>query len=76
VPLQAGREFVDCRCGIRADNSLTDAAEYERIADTVMALLSDPDRVAESRRAAADYYDGHAPRRALLFFGAVRPHEW
>jgi hypothetical protein len=60
VPLQAGREFMDCGCGIGADNSLPDAADYERIATTVMALLADPDRVAESRRAAADYFDEHA----------------
>jgi hypothetical protein len=60
VPLLAGREFMDCGCGIGEDDALPDPADYERIADTVMALLADPERVAESRRAAAAYFDDHA----------------
>jgi len=60
VALQAGREFMDSGCGIGMDDSLPDPADYERIADTVMALLADPERVAESRRAAAAYFDEHA----------------
>jgi hypothetical protein len=68
VPLQAGREFMDCGCGIGADASLPDPADYERIADTVMALLADPERVAESRRAAAAYFDEHAaPERIARY---------
>jgi hypothetical protein len=68
VPLQAGREFMDCECGIGADASLPDPAHYERIADTVMALLADPERVAESRRAAAAYFDRHAtPERIARY---------
>jgi hypothetical protein len=60
VPLQAGREFMDGGCGIGADDSLADPADYERVADTVMALLADPERVAESRLASAAYFDEHA----------------
>jgi hypothetical protein len=60
VPLQAGHEFMDCGCGIGEDDSLPDPADYERIAGTVMASLADPERVAESRRAAAGYFDEHA----------------
>ena len=38
------------------------------MADTVMALLADPERVAESRRAAAAYFDEHvAPERIAQY---------
>jgi hypothetical protein len=68
VPLQAGREFMDGGCGIGADDSLADPADYERIADTVMALLADPERVAESRLASAAYFDEHvAPARIARY---------
>jgi hypothetical protein len=64
VPLQAGREFMDGGCGIGEDGSLSDPADYERIADTVMALLADPERVAASRLASTEYFDQHvAPER-------------
>jgi hypothetical protein len=74
VALQAGREFMDCECGMGMDDSLHDPACYERMADTVMALLADPERVAESRRAAAAYFDQHvAPERiAQYLLDAVR----
>ena len=68
VALQAGREFMDCGCGMGMDDSLHDPTCYERIADTVMALLADPERVAESRRAAAAYFDEHvAPERIARY---------
>jgi len=68
VPLRSGREFIDGGCGIGADDSLSDPADYERIADTVMALLADPDRVAESRLASAVYFDEHvAPARIARY---------
>ena len=68
VPLRAGREFIDGGCGIGADDSLADPADYERIADTVMALLTDPDRVAESRLASAAYFNEHvAPARIARY---------
>jgi len=69
VPLRAGGEFMDCGCGLGADDSLPDPADYERIAENVMALLADPDRVAESRRAAGAYFDEHAaPARIARYF--------
>lgn len=66
VPLQPGREFIDCGCGIGPDETLPAPEEYGRIADVVMTLLSDPERVAASRRAAAAYFDQHVspPRLA------------
>jgi hypothetical protein len=68
VPLRTGREFIDGGCGIGADDSLAAPADYERIADTVMALLADPDRVAESRFASAAYFDEHvAPTRIARY---------
>jgi hypothetical protein len=57
VPLQVGRELMDCRCGIGDDESLPDKADYERIASTVMELLADPERVETCRRASAEYFD-------------------
>jgi len=64
VPMQAGREFIDAGCGIGEDESLPAKADYERIAETVMALLADPERVAESRLVSAQYFDQHvAPER-------------
>jgi PAS domain S-box-containing protein len=59
VPLQQGREFQDCECGIGPDESLPDMAQYQRIGDQVMSLLADRERMAESRRAAAAYFDAH-----------------
>jgi hypothetical protein len=68
VPLRAGREFIDGGCGIGADDSLADPADYGRVADTVMALLADPDRVAASRLASAAYFDEHvAPARIARY---------
>jgi hypothetical protein len=68
VPLQVGREFMECGCGIGSDESLPDSADYERIADTVMALLADPEKVTESRRAAAAYFDQHvAPAQVARY---------
>jgi hypothetical protein len=68
VPLQAGREFMDGGCGMGADDSLSDPSDYERIADTVMALLADPERVAESRVASAAFFDEHvAPARVARY---------
>lgn len=59
VPLRAGHEFVDCECGIGADESLPENASYERIAETVMSWLADPERAAGVREAAAAYFDLH-----------------
>jgi hypothetical protein len=68
VPLQAGQEFLECGCGIGTDESLPDPAHYERIADTVMASLAEPDRLSEVRRAAAAYFDRHvAPQRIARY---------
>jgi hypothetical protein len=68
VPLNVEREFMDCGCGIDPDDSLPDPADYERIADTVMALLADPERAEESRRASAAYFDEHvAPNRIARY---------
>lgn len=72
VPLQAGREFIDGGCGIGEDGSLSHPADYDRIADTVMALLADPERVAESRLASAEYFDQHvAPERIARYLTDV-----
>lgn len=72
VPLQAGREFVDCACGIGTDESLPEKPDYERIADTVMALLADPERTAQIGRTAADYFDRHvAPEQVARYFIAT-----
>lgn len=69
VPLQEGREFMDAGCGVGPDISLPDPADYGRIADKVMDLLADPERVEESRRAAAAYFDAHvAPARVARYF--------
>jgi hypothetical protein len=68
VPLQVGRELLDCDCGIGVDESLPDPADYGRIADTVMTSLADPERVATVRRAAAAYFDQHvAPDRIARY---------
>lgn len=69
VPLQPGRELVDCGCGVGPDDSLPDRADYARVADTVMSLLADPERIAATRRAAARYFDEHAaPARIARYF--------
>ncbi|MBA2490956.1 MAG: hypothetical protein H0V34_04365 [Gammaproteobacteria bacterium] len=60
VPLRADHEFVDGTCGVGPDEVLPDEAAYERFADTIMALLADPERAAAVRRAAAAYFDRHA----------------
>lgn len=68
VPLRAGREFIDCGCGLNPDDSLPAKADYGRIADTVMALLANPEQAAEMRHASAAYYDRHvAPRQVARY---------
>jgi len=68
IPLRTDHEFVDGGCGISWDESLPDRPHYARIADTVMALLADPDRSAAMRRASVAYFDAHvAPERIARY---------
>ncbi len=68
VPLRNNHEFVDCECGIGWDESLPDKADYARIADTVMALLPDPESTAAIRRTPTVYFDAHvAPERIARY---------
>lgn len=60
VPLRADGEFLDCDCGLGPDESLPSPERYERIAETVMTLLRQPERMAAAREAAARYFDAHA----------------
>jgi hypothetical protein len=60
VALDAGRHVADCGIARPADTEPAADEEYDKVAPAVEALLAEPARAAELRRAAAAYFDEHA----------------
>jgi hypothetical protein len=60
VPLEPGRHVADCGIARPDDTEAALEAEYDKVAPAVEALLAEPARAAELRRAAAGYFDEHA----------------
>jgi hypothetical protein len=68
VLLRVDHEFVGSGYGISWDELLPAKADYARIADTVMALLADPDRSAAMPRASAAYFDAHVALERIALY--------
>jgi hypothetical protein len=60
VPLEPGVHVADCGIARPQDTEAAADGEYDKVAPAVEALLADPPRAAELRRAAAAYFDEHA----------------
>jgi hypothetical protein len=76
VPLEPGRHVADCDIARPADTEAAADEEYDKVAPAVEALLAEPARAAELRRAAAAYFDEHAaPRRVADYALSVLAEE-
>jgi hypothetical protein len=73
VPLEAGVHVADCGIARPDDTEAAPDEEYDKVEPAVEALLSEPARAAELRRAAAAYFDEHAApgRVARYVLGAL-----
>jgi hypothetical protein len=60
VPLEENVNFVDCKCGVRADYSIPSKEDYQNIRTTIEDLLSNPQRIDIIRENNRNYYDNHA----------------
>ena len=73
VPLEPGVHVADCGIARPDDTEAAAGEEYDKVAPAVEALLAEPARAAELRRAAAAYFDEHAApgRVARYVLGAL-----
>jgi hypothetical protein len=60
VPLEPGVHVADCGIARPDDTEAAAEEEYDKIAPALEALLAEPARAADLRRAAAAYFDEHA----------------
>ena len=59
VPLEAGKHFVDCKCGFGSEYSIPQKEQYKRIRSAIEALLSNEEEQRHYSSNCAEYFDLH-----------------
>lgn len=65
VPLQPGKNYVSCDCGLDRDDSLPPPQHYARVRDRIERLLADENTMRRIREQNVRYFEHHACPRAV-----------
>jgi len=60
VPLEEGKHYVSCDCGLNEDESLPNEDCYENIRNRITSLLNEPEKIEAIRENNMAYFDNYA----------------